>query len=89
MKVTSKDCKEFLVQWVQKNQPIVAAQFIPSLDANQFKLACNPNNWKRIEKYKSGDVVVRIFDCKPFDDQLRGTVIEKNGLLIDAEAHGE
>lgn len=53
-------------------------------------LCTNPKNWKRHTKYKdSSGNIIRIFDCRPFDDQLRAYVTERDGKIIETYVTGE
>lgn len=54
-----------------------------------IKYAGNPNNWKRIAKNKESDYVVRCFDCRPFDDQLRAYVYSRNNNIYKINLEGE
>lgn len=40
-------------------------------------------------KLSAEGCIVREFDCKPFDDQLRATVYERDGEIVCIEVRGE
>jgi hypothetical protein len=42
-----------------------------------------------MEKITENNCIVRTFDCKPYDDQLRAYVYEVNGLITKVEVVGE
>lgn len=77
MLVTTEACRKAIVEECRRCEPVLRAQFVPSLTPEQWKDALNPKNWKRESKRKgdSGEGTwVREFDCRPFDGQLRATV---------------
>jgi hypothetical protein len=75
MKIDSAACKEAIASYCKVFADRVAREFSPPLGSADVAQAFKPGNWKRIcrERSESGGVV-RIFDCRPFDDQLRAYV---------------
>jgi len=78
----TEDCRLLIVDWIVAHPNHVYSQFEPTLfwtqkDIDAFEgPAKNPKNWKRMSKRTEGNNIVREFDCKPYDDQLRAIVIE-------------
>ena len=77
MSITTKDCREAIVEECRRRAPALRAQFTPSLTDTQWNAALDPKNWKR-ESKRRGEAEEgtweREFDCRPFDSQLRATV---------------
>jgi len=86
--MNTAECKELIVKWCQKNEDFICEQFSPRLTHSQFLLSTKEANWKRIIKTKDGNDIERVFDCKPFDDQLRAYVVELNGK-VTIQVQGE
>jgi hypothetical protein len=56
------------------------------------KITSAKTHWKRLSKerhYFDPSCIVRIFECVPFEGQLRATVLEKNGAIIAVAVAGE
>ena len=55
-KITTADCKSFIVNFVTKNPSVITSIYGSSLPATEkaslIKEACNPKNWKRESKFK-------------------------------------
>lgn len=80
--------KEAMEQmWVDEGEGVQTTQDFLNL---LTKLCTNPKNWKRMTKEKlyNGDIL-RCFDCRPFDDQLRAYVTERNGEIVEVGVQGE
>lgn len=93
--ITSKDCKMAIVELCKLSRAHIESQFVPGTTGNpltdkEFAETGRVANWKRItkEKYSDGSIE-RGFDCHPFDDQLRGYVVEKNGCIVSVRIQGE
>jgi len=79
--MNTAECKELIVKWCQQNEDFVCNEFSPKLTHSQFLLSTKETNWKRISKTKDSYGIERVFDCKPFDDQLRAYAVELNGKV--------
>ena len=86
--ITTAQCKEQISKWCQQNEDFVCNEFSPKLTHSQFLLSTKEANWKRMSKTKNGNEIERVFDCKPFDDQLRAYVVELNGK-VTIQVQGE
>lgn len=88
--ITTEICKKLIVEYCQKNKTGICNQFVPSLTDEQFAQACKESNWKRRSKSNCGtNKIERMFDCKPFDDQLRAYVLEQDGNVVSVIVQGE
>lgn len=98
MKITTEMCKQAIVDYLKQNPGLVFREFggggingpkdMVSFEADALQL----KNWKRFEKrkdYFDDTIIVRGFDCRPYDDQLRGYVSERDGTIIGVEVVGE
>jgi hypothetical protein len=81
-------CKELIVDFCKKNPDHIRKQFV---DEEVDIISCQSvSNWKRMSKEKDeGGNVVRGFDCKPYDDQLRAYVTTKDDVVIELVVQGE
>lgn len=106
MKQTTDSCRQLLVDYVNANTAIVSKQFDPPLSAADLAPAQKPSNWVRTAKQvifgndadnyelPSADgecYVLREFDCRPYEDQLRGTVVTSadDKTVISVTVEGE
>lgn len=87
--VTTDDCKYRIVKYCSENLELIRHEFDPLLTDVELQETLKVKNWKRMSKEKDGPCVIRDFDCKPFDDQLRATVTEHSGLIILLTVQGE
>jgi hypothetical protein len=87
--MNSEEIKKLIPSWL--DYPLVERlrkEF--ELSKEDFdKKAKNPKKWKRIVKEKRGELTLRIFDCKPFDDQLRLYVITEREKIIKIDFRTE
>jgi hypothetical protein len=74
-KQSSDKLKEEITKYCRKNEIYVRKEFDPPLTYSQFEKTMVIKNWKRMSKCKVEGNIERCFDCFPFDDQLRATVI--------------
>ncbi len=91
-KITSDDCKTAIVEWVKDHPGCILELFGDDVeDKNTFEEpALQEKNWKRISKEKDLSGYVRVFDCKPYDDQVRAYVYEdKRNFIYDICVVGE
>lgn len=87
MSIATADCKAEIVKIVIANPSIVEDQFVDGESADPAKLV---KNWKRMAKEKMDDGnTMRIFDCAPYDDQLRAYVIDNGSKIISVDICGE
>ncbi len=87
MSVSSVMCKVEITKMVINNPSIVTDQFDSGESADPAKLI---KNWKRIEKGKMDNGnTERIFDCIPYDDQLRAYVIDDGIKILSVSITGE
>ena len=89
MSVSTDDCKKAIVAHCVENAEKLKKEFSPPLDNAGFQPALNPKNWKREAKYSSGMEIIRDFDCRPFDDQLRAYVYSTNDEILRVVVQGE
>lgn len=87
--IISDDCKHAIVSWCAGNENQVCSLFIPALSHDQYLQTLDIASWKRMRKETINGEILRVFDCKPFDDQLRAYVLERNGSIVSVEVHGE
>lgn len=80
-KINTEICKQVIVEIVNANPGCISHQFLdendqPPADPLFEGPASLTKNWKRMSKNKSdnSDEWERIFDCGPYDDQLRAYV---------------
>ena len=87
----SKEIKTLIPSWINSQVETLRKQFDPEIEKEEFEtLTKNPKNWKRIIKQKDGENILRVFDCKPFDDQLRLYVLlDSSGKIISFEFQTE
>ena len=98
MSVKSADCKKAIVDWIKAHPGHVSSQFNPpepEIDALKEK------NWKRENKRICTDLdvmvnpklkvgmVERMFDCRPYDDQLRAYTYDDGEKIIYLVVQGE
>jgi hypothetical protein len=93
MTISSDDCKKAIVDWVKARPGHVAKQFC-DIDRNAIQAFEAPSllekNWKRMSKFTDGNgITERIFDCRPYDDQLRGYVYDNGATILSVDVHGE
>jgi hypothetical protein len=87
MKVTTALCKNAIVKMISSNPEIVESQFDDNESAEPAKLV---KNWKRMYKEKNKDgTFLRVFDCTPYDDQLRAYVVDDGVSIISVNIEGE
>jgi hypothetical protein len=93
MSISTEVCKEAIIAFVETNQAKLAKEFIPPVDMSPALLV---KNWKRTYKAKVGKysdypqgTIERTFDCKPYDDQLRGYTYDNGTEIIAVEVMGE
>ncbi len=89
MPINTEQCKRAIVAHCIKNAPKIAAQFVPLLKDDDMEKTYVEANWSRIEKYAEFGIMVREFDCKPFDDQLRATVRSTGDVILNVTVQGE
>lgn len=96
MKITSAICKDELAKYCANNKIRICGQFTPPLEDKDYYKTLTASNWKRMDKEVTGKYdpypigsILRSFDCKPFDDQLRGYVVEYSGVIINVFVSGE
>lgn len=75
--IDSAACKATIVEYLKNRRQELDAEFDAPLTDEEFQATLTEKNWKRISK-QIFDVnpkrYERIFDCRPFDDQLRAYV---------------
>jgi hypothetical protein len=90
MTIHTNDCKKAIVTWIKANPGHVARQFYQPGDVKSFEHdATLEKNWKRETKEKDGNLTVREFDCRPYDDQLRATVWDDGNKIVRLVISGE
>lgn len=91
MKLATKDCVAAIVEYVNQNPGHVYKQFVDEPGTvEEFEApARKASNWKRETKEKIGDTIVREFDCRPYDAQLRAIVEERDGKIVSVVVQGE
>jgi hypothetical protein len=72
--MNSSICKQLIVDYCKNHTQELNDQFCEELSSTEFAAMQDEKNWKREEKYKEDGVIVRRFDCRPFDDQLRAYI---------------
>jgi hypothetical protein len=73
MTIGTKECKQAIVQYCMSHKDEICRQFIPLLDDEGWEQTTRVGNWKR-ERKSGTDIILREFDCRPLDSQLRGYV---------------
>jgi len=87
MSISTAICKAEITKIVINNPSIVTDQFDAGESADPAKLT---KNWKRIEKGKMDNGnTERIFDCTPYNDQLRAYVIDDGEKILEISIVGE
>lgn len=103
MVISTEICKKHIVAHAAIQASAIKKEFSPALDDVAYQEVLAEKNWKRICKNKisadaatgygidpaKGVVVERIFDCRPFDDQLRAYVYDQNGAIVKVMIQGE
>ena len=85
MAPTELDCKNSIVEFCKNNKRMICAEFDPPLDNKAFSQCLSVENWNSdMDRVKSGEMDLSdldstvpeemLYDCEPFDDQLRGYV---------------
>lgn len=74
----SETIKKLIPQWmVPEEVDRLRNEFEPPIDRTVFiQKACTGKNWKRMSKESRGPRTERVFDCEPFDGQLRCYVVD-------------
>lgn len=101
-KLTSHDCKKAIIAYLtQSVRQALKAEFTDSSEHEMIDTeTLNVNNWKRQSKAKVSfasfnDIPIgsieRVFDCQPFDDQLRAYVYtnKDDSAVIKIRVQGE
>ena len=89
MKVTSEMCKQDILSWCKLHEYDIRVQFHPVLTHEKYLEILDVSKWKRMSKENIGEAILRIFDCRVFDDQLRAHVWERNGKVDSIIVRGE
>ena len=87
--MNSADCKQMIVDYCLVHKDHIKNQFDPPLLDAEWRKTLSITNWKRITKETNGLEVTRCFDCKPFDDQLRATIVTAGNTVISVNVEGE
>jgi len=96
MKITVDVCKLAIVERCKNTSWLIRNEFDPPLTEEELEKTLKIKNWK--QEYKSSyqklngkKYIERIFDCRPFDSQLRGYVYtDENDTRIEkVEVLGE
>ena len=95
--INSKTCKEAIVKKCEGILDKIADEFYPRLKDEEVKKTLEVKNWKSQYKQKDKYTIPgrilneRLFDCKPFDDQLRGYVYtdETDSSILKIIVQGE
>jgi hypothetical protein len=89
--MNTEEIKKLIPSWINSQVETLRKQFDPEIEKEEFEtLIKNPKNWKRIIKEKNGENTLRVFDCKPFDDQLRLYVlVNPSGKILSFEFQTE
>jgi hypothetical protein len=89
--MTSATCKEAIVNYCKLNRKRIDDMFSEPLPDVDFQPSTLEKYWKRMQKYKEENTIVRIFDCIPFDMQLRAYVItdSTDANIITLYVNGE
>ena len=66
-KITSADCKQYIVQWCQRNPDRVRAELQKILVADSAPVF-QIKNWRRCYKQFNGLETERLFHCAPLTD---------------------
>ena len=87
MKVNSEVCKLAIVNKCKEILETIKDEFEPRLTHDQAKQSLELKNWNlRYEEtceYTKPSTIERMFDCKPFYDQLRAYVYtDKSDIMI-------
>ena len=84
--VTSTDCKRAITDYLKQNftsfSHRMATEWSPPAPTAP---ALVEKNWKRRSKEKNGNVTIRMFDCVPYDDQLRAYVADNGTTIVEIE----
>ena len=95
MKVTSEACKLAIVNKCMKISEKIKDEFEPRLTDEEVEKSFIIKNWKREYKeicsYHSPNGIERMFDCRPFDSQLRAYVYtdDSDSHILEIDIHGE
>lgn len=87
MKLTSKDCKKYIVEWYSQNRNALpfwsfALPLEPDGTAGYLGNGLNPNDWKRQAIAKIDNKVYRLF-------QAGSTVIDAVSYILIIEDNGK
>lgn len=92
MAISSTDCKDAIINFVNQNPGYVAKQFGDDIeDISEFEApAKEVSNWKRVLKEKTPKgLTERMFDCRPYGDQLRGYTYDDGNKIVKVKVQGE
>ena len=97
MKITTELCKEKIVEKCKGMLEFIKNEFYPILTDEEVKKVLHTDNWKRDYKQKDpysspGKILIeRMFDCRPFDSQLRAYVYtdETDSKILEIDVRGE
>lgn len=81
-KITTADCKNAIVNYVKANIPSIQQGYAVPIDLLPATL---PRNWSRREKLTENGIVQRYFDCRPYDDTLRGYTTDDGNTILSVE----
>lgn len=89
MKITTEICKLAIINKCKGIGDFIKNEFEPPLTDEELKETLKIKNWKREYKAKQSTrggrtIIERLFDCRPFDSQLRAYVYtDENDIIIE------
>jgi len=96
MKITTEVCKLAVVNKCKTIGQFIKDEFVPPLTDKELEETFEVKNWKREYKIKEQTangrkIIERLFDCRPFDSQLRAYVYtdENDSRIEKIEVVGE
>ncbi len=94
MKITTNDCREYIVQWIKNNQssiPLCQMTYKWVQDGDKlFDDGTNPKKWKRTSIKKIDGIVLRFFHCEfCYLDSPFVIVYEKDNIITHLDYVGD
>ena len=77
----SDKCKDEIVKWCNAHKSEIINKCIPPLSALEFAEIVKTSSWKRTDRYKDGNDIIRKFDCKALSYMSVKVVEDNNGNI--------
>jgi hypothetical protein len=69
-----EECRKEIIKYCYREEMDIRKQFSPPLTYKQFEKLLVAENWKRVRTETIETMVVRTFDCLPFNNKISGCI---------------